>query len=262
MSVETAPRRTEYLPLDHLTPDPANPKSHSTETIDASIGRFGVIDQIVRDDRTGYIISGHGRHETLTAMRDRGETAPDGVRVDAGGHWLVPVVVGWASRTDAEARAALIALNRTTELGGWVDDALLDLLDNLDDFTGVGFTEDDTDDLRARLEELADGPSGVSGKSPSPLKNTQEEGKKAAEAYAAGGRRLVILDYAVSEYPVIQARLKALRERYGVDNNAGAVQIWLAQEFPGVEAPAEEAEPDAADFDLISEALGVETFDA
>src|SRR3546814_14530406 len=40
-------------------------------------------------------------------------------------------------------------------LGGWVDDALLDLLDNLDDYTGVGFTEDDTDDLRARLEELA-----------------------------------------------------------------------------------------------------------
>lgn len=256
---ETAPRRTEYIPLDHLLADPANPKSHSVETIDASIGRFGVIDQIVRDDRTGYIISGHGRHETLTAMRNRGENAPDGVRVDASGHWLVPVIVGWASRTDAEARAALIALNRSTELGGWVDEALLDLLDGLDDYEGVGFTETDTDDLRARLEELAEEPAPTVTEKSVPLKNTAEEGREAASKYAAEGRRLVVLDYAISEYPIIQARLRALRERYGVDNNAGAVQIWLAVEFPDVV----EAEATAqADVDPIDEALGVETFDA
>src|SRR3546814_11528432 len=89
-------------------------------------------------------------------MRDRGDNPPEGVRVDAGGHWLVPVIVGWASRTDAEARAALIALNRTTELGGWVDDSLPDLLDGLvaegePGPDGVGFDEDSNDAPRLRL---------------------------------------------------------------------------------------------------------------
>ena len=250
-----APRRTEYIPLDHLRADPANPKAHNVDVIDASIGRFGLIDQIVRDDRTGYIISGHGRDETLRRMRDRGDNPPEGVRVDAGGHWLIPVVVGWASRTDAEARAALIALNQTTILGGWVDDSLLELLDNLDDFTGVGFSEDDTDDLRARLEEVA---AAVETETPSEVtKKDDVPTRKDSDNYAAEGRRLVILDYSVAEYPLIQARLKALRETYGQDNNAGALEAFLAEAYPDVTS-----EPVLADLDPIDEALNVETFDA
>lgn len=255
MTVETAPRRTEYIPLEHLRPDPANPKAHNVDVIDASIGRFGIIDQIVRDDRTGYIISGHGRDETLRRMRDRGDNPPEGIRVDASGNWLVPVIVGWASRTDAEARAALIALNRTTELGGWVDESLLDLLDNLDDFTGVGFSEDDTDDLRARLEEMAT--VETDDKSTTVTKKDDVPTRKDSDNYAAEGRRLVILDYSVAEYPLIQARLRALREAYSQDNNAGALQAFLAEAYPEVTA-----EPALADVDPIDEALGVETFDA
>lgn len=156
------PRRIEYVPLAELRADPRNPKAHDQETIDASIGRFGVLDLIVRDERTGYIVSGHGRQKALTGMEARGESAPEGVRVAEDGSWLVPVVVGWASRTDAEAGAALIALNRTTELGGWVDDALLDLLDDLadmeDGLVGVGFTEEDREALEHLTFDLESGP--------------------------------------------------------------------------------------------------------
>lgn len=151
------PRRIAYLPLAELTADPRNPKAHDDEVIEKSIGRFGMLDPIVRDERTGFIVSGHGRSKSLTAMEKRGETAPEGVRTDPEtGAWLVPVVVGWGSRTDAEAGAALIALNRTTELGGWVDDALLDLLDDLADMDegldGVGFSDLEVADLRSYLE--------------------------------------------------------------------------------------------------------------
>jgi hypothetical protein len=75
------------------------------------------------------------------------------------------VQVGWASRTDAEAKAALIALNRTTILGGWVDASLLSILDELSDggtdvagLQGVGYDGDDLEELRARLAGLDDEP--------------------------------------------------------------------------------------------------------
>lgn len=154
----TDPRTIEFKPLADLKPDPRNPKAHDLETVGASIGRFGMVDPIVQDGRTGYIISGHGRTKVLTAMEEAGENPPEGVKVDAQGRWLVPVATGWSSRTDAEAGAALIALNRTTELGGWADDALLDLLEGLseseDGFAGVGFDEADIAGLRTYLDAV------------------------------------------------------------------------------------------------------------
>ena len=154
------PRRIDYLALESLVPDPKNPKAHDFGVIDSSISRFGMVEAVVQDQRTGYLISGHGRAETLRMMETRGDSPPEGVRTDADGRWLVPVLTGWASRTDAEASAALIALNRTTELGGWVDESLLDLLSDLSDvddgLLGVGFSDSEIDALRESLDAAAD----------------------------------------------------------------------------------------------------------
>lgn len=155
-------RQVEYRPLADLEGDPRNPKSHDVGTITASVDRFGYLEPIVIDGRTGLIVSGHGRAATLRAMRDRGEAPPEGVREEPPGVWLVPVVTGWSSRSDTEAAAALIALNRTTELGGWVDESLLGLLDGLadveDGLVGVGYTGSDIDHLRTLLGDIEDGP--------------------------------------------------------------------------------------------------------
>lgn len=192
MTVESTQRRIENVALAALVPDPRNPKAHAVETIDASVGRFGYIEPIILDGRTGYIVSGHGRTKALKEMQERGEHPPEGVLTDAAtGEWRVPVVIGWASRTDTEAHAALIALNRTGEMGGWVDDALLAMLDDLsvedDGLLGVGYGEDDIAALRERLDSL-----GTDGE-------TDDEADEGGSRAPSTGEMLALADVAWGE---------------------------------------------------------------
>lgn len=144
----TGKRRLIYMPLEEITEADVNPKSHATDAINGSVARFGYMEPMIVDERTGKLVAGHGRRADLLARRDAGEAAPDGIEVRKG-VWYVPVVRGWASADDQEAHAAGIALNRTTELGGWSDDLgaiLAGLAENsalgLD---GLGFDPDDVE---------------------------------------------------------------------------------------------------------------------
>lgn len=138
-------RTTEYRRLDKVVPADANPKGHNIPAIRESINRRGFVDGLIEDGRTGKLVGGHGRLIALSEMAAADEDPPDGIRPDPGdGEWLVPVQVGWASRSDAEARAMLVALNRTAELGGWIEDALGPFLTGLRDegeLMGTGFDE-------------------------------------------------------------------------------------------------------------------------
>lgn len=155
-------RNVTYLPLADLETagDDRNPKDHDVDAIARSLTRFGVVDAIATlDARTERIVAGHGRVEALARLRDAGHDPPDGVAVDDDGAWSVPTVVGWASNDDLDSAGALIALNRSTELGGWVDESLLDLLDVLaadDSLHAVGFDTSALDQLRHRIDPTAD----------------------------------------------------------------------------------------------------------
>jgi len=144
----------ELVALENLNPNPLNPKSHDNVLINKSFSAFGYIDPIVVDERTNYMISGHGRHEVLKQMKESNQPAPTGVVVK-NGKWFVPIVKGWASKDDTEARAALVALNRTNERGGWDNENLFTILQELlesDKLDSVGFLETDVLMLERALE--------------------------------------------------------------------------------------------------------------
>jgi hypothetical protein len=148
-----AERTLEYVALDDLTPNPINPKLHDIDGIADLMDHVGYIDPVVLDERTGQLISGHGRLETLQAGQRAGTAAPEGIRVADDGTWLLPVVRGWASKDDDDAAAALIGLNRFVERGGWDQQNLALLLASMDSdkLPMSGYGADDLADLLAAI---------------------------------------------------------------------------------------------------------------
>lgn len=148
MNAMTEPRTIAYVPLDDVSAAARNPKTHDLDGIRASIGRFGLVAPAVVDERTGRLVAGHGRLSALRAMRDAGQDAPAGVQLSPDGDWLVPMLTGWASRSDAEADAYLIADNQWTVRGGWDEPdlgAFLAALGSADPdlMAATGFTDAD-----------------------------------------------------------------------------------------------------------------------
>ena len=142
----TAGLHVRKVPLASLHPDPANARGHSevnVAAISASLARFGQVEPLVVQAGTSRIVGGHGR---LTAMKALGWDSCDVVEVEL---------------TDLEATSLGIALNRTAELAEWNEDTLARLLGELrsaDALDGLGFADDEIDELLAQLEADNAGP--------------------------------------------------------------------------------------------------------
>lgn len=153
--------RIEYSPLDELRRHPRNPKDHDTDAIRRSIQRFGYIVPILIDERTGWIVAGHGRLDSLSQLRDAQAQPPKHIRVrKSDGQWLVPVTRGISFNSDQEVEAYLIADNQLTIAGGWKTDELASILVQLNDTDpglreATGFGQDALDKLLADLDKAA-----------------------------------------------------------------------------------------------------------
>ena len=87
-------------------------------------------------------------------MRSDEDAAPEGITVKRDAGWAVPVVRGWSSQDDDELLAYLVADNRQTELGGWDERVLADILGDLvttEGLVGVGYNEADLEKMRGHL---------------------------------------------------------------------------------------------------------------
>lgn len=217
-----AQRNIVYLPLAGLVPALVNPKLHDDAGISASLDRFGVIEPIVIDERTGRLVSGHGRRERLIAARDAGVAPPEGVRVDPDdGSWWVPVVHGWRSRNDVEAEAALVAVNQLTVNGGWDLEMLAASLQvvagSAGGLVGVGFLQRDVDRLAGSLGAGvgdSDVGAGINDK---------------ADGYAGSGVRSFVLDYPLLDFDRITRLAVELRRHRQIATNADLVALLASE---------------------------------
>lgn len=163
--------RAEMVALNELKKFPQNPKGHDLGAVRVSIDTFGFIDRIVVNEVTGHMIAGHGRVEVLEQMLAQGEETPDGVEIvegdDSNFDWLIPV--DFVSVPVEKESAAVVALNRTVELGAWDDHVLVSLLQEIaeQDAELLATSGFDEDDLAEMLDNL--NPSNGSSASPDPF---------------------------------------------------------------------------------------------
>lgn len=223
--------RIVNVPLDQLVAAPRNPKRHDLTNIRRSISRFGYATPALRDERTGRLVAGHGRTEALAAMYADGEAAPAGIQVtDDGSTWLVPVVQGWASRSDAEAEAYLLADNRLTELGDWDDPALAAMLAELaaSDASLVedaGWDLGELDDLEAAADQPVVLPEQPTDAHYAHSSQAAQELSGSRTTKAARGLTEAVLVMTLDDHTQYVGLVQRLRGMWGAELSSGQVVL-------------------------------------
>ena len=146
-----------YIPLFEIKVADVNPKDHDIGEIYISMKRFGFTEPIIKNEKAGKLVAGHGRLETLKILEGEDITKPPkNIDLDEDGNWLIPVVTGISFDNDDEANAYLLASNRLVEKGGWKPEELVNLLEDIavktEDLSGTGFDLDDLENLLGDME--------------------------------------------------------------------------------------------------------------
>jgi hypothetical protein len=157
-------------------------------------------------------------------MRAAGEDPPTGIRVDPLGDWLAPVTCGWSSANDQEAAAYLVADNRHTELGGWDNPELVDMLSGLNDYDpslldAAGYSAGELADMLKLAEPIdLDALGGELG-DPDPVDMWPNISIKKVPPHVAASWRSHLDTYSGSEVEAFAALLE-------VDPETPAVSDW------------------------------------
>lgn len=192
----TRPRWMTYMALGELQRAHRNPKAHDDAGIAASMARFGYVEAITMDERTGLLVAGHGRLDFLEASRAAGESPPDGVMLaDDEVEWLIPVQRGWSSENDDEAEAYLLASNQLTSAGGWnvpdLTPMLADLAKSPRGLDGTGFTQANLDVLIADMAAAA--PTQPPATGPGEVRQVEQRAE-AGDVWQLGRHRVMVGD--------------------------------------------------------------------
>ena len=131
----------QNVDIDSLTPRKDNPRKGNVAKIKESLKENGQYRPIVVNSRTNEILAGN---HTWLAAKELGWT---GIAV-----WFVDV-------DETKAKKIVLADNRLNDLGGYDDDLLLSILQDLeDDLSGTGFELDDMEDLLSEIDGAIETP--------------------------------------------------------------------------------------------------------
>lgn len=199
------------IAVDTLIEFEGNPREGNIKELKSSLEVNGQYKPIVVQKSTNQILAGN---HLWKAAKELGWTEINAVVIDV---------------TDEQAKKIVVADNRLADMGSYDEEALLNLLGEID-LTGTGYIPADVDDLLALIEEQAQ-PEWKIANAESVHENVQQRPtlSERAEHYAERTIRLLMCEYPNNQYVWIINQLGELRTKYDVDSNAEAILHAVAE---------------------------------
>lgn len=216
---------TATLAIEEVFPWEGNPRRGSVEKIKESLQHFGQIRPIVVRHQDRHIIAGN---HTYRAAKELGWETIEVVQVQL---------------SDDDAKAYLLADNKTADAAGYDDAALVTILEDLSQRNHLeytGFSYDDLEDLTAAIE-------GIKETQPEPFTGGYAEPpEETAERWAdrnEGQRREVVFLLMEEDFNKFRALVEDLKKGWALSSMAdtifNAVRVMHEHEF-GEDGPQQE----------------------
>ena len=215
----------EMIDLSDIEIYPNNPRKGNIDLIAESLKNYGQYKPITVNKRNNQILAGNHTYQAAEQL-GWGKIAVTFVDVD-----------------DATAAKIVAIDNKTSDMGVYDTEKLLELLDELPDLSATGYTQDDIDSLMALLDEETTpnlgsdmhltpkvGETGLSNV------NIGTSLAEYAERYAQKTTRMLMMDYENNLYIWLVEKLAAYREKHGIASNADAI-VKLMEDESGEKAP-------------------------
>lgn len=126
--------RAEVVPIENLKPYPVNPRRGNLRAIQESLKVNGQYRPIVVQQSTNFILAGNHTWQAAKALG-----------------WS-EIAVSFVECDEKSAKKIVLADNRTSDLGSFNDELLLELLEQLDSWEGTGYELDDFDKIDGLYE--------------------------------------------------------------------------------------------------------------
>lgn len=207
----------EKIALDALTPYPNNPRRGNIKLIAESLSEYGQYKPIIVNKLNNQILVGNHTH---AAAKSLGWTEIEVAYVEV----------------DEETAAKIVLVdNRASDLGGYDNNALLELLERLNDLEHTGYGDDEYDDVLARIEEEKT-PSVLQGLSDKGQREIASQIENLAERYKAVDTKVFMVELENAVYIWTIEQLGKYRAKTGALSNSDAL-VKLLEENYGEKAP-------------------------
>jgi hypothetical protein len=198
--------------IEELKQYPNNPRRGNTKLIAESLSEYGQYKPIIVNKLNNEILVGN---HTYAAAKTLGWKEIEVTYIEV----------------DAETAAKIVLVdNRATDLSGYDNNALLELLERLNDLEHTGYGEDEYDDVLARIEEEKT-PRVIDGLAKNGQQEIASQIEGLAERYKAVDTKVFMVELENTIYIWTIEQLGRYRVKTGAMSNSDALVKLLEENY-------------------------------